>query len=66
MLVGQERLPVQRLACTMFVEPDRLRATDLTGMYSTMRIQTGKALVSALESFHGWILMSKARCPQPI
>ena len=25
-----------------------LRATDLTGMYSTMRIQTGKALVSGL------------------
>ena len=50
MLVGQERLPVQHLACTVFVEPDRLRATDLTGMYSTMRIQTGKALVSALES----------------
>lgn len=50
MLVGQDRLPVQHLTCTVFVEPDRLRATELAGMYSTMRIQAGKALVSALES----------------
>ena len=43
MLVGQERLPVQHLACTVFVEPDRLRVTDLTGMYGPMRIRRESA-----------------------
>jgi hypothetical protein len=50
MLVGQDRTPVQHLTGTLFVEPDRLRATELNGMYGLMRITAGKALVSALES----------------
>ena len=50
MLVGQDRTPVQHLTGTIFVEPDRLRATELNGMYGLMRITAGKALVSALES----------------
>ena len=50
MLVGQDRTPVQHLSGALFVEPDRLRVTDLNGMYGLMRITGGKALVSALES----------------
>lgn len=50
MLVGQDRTPVQHLSGTLFVEPDRLRVTELNGMYGLMRITGGKALVSALES----------------
>ena len=50
MLVGQDRTSVQHLAGTVFVEPDRLRATELNGLYGLMRITAGKALVSALES----------------
>ncbi len=50
MLVGQDRTPVQHLSGTVFVEPDRLRAAELNGMYGLMRITAGKALVSALES----------------
>jgi uncharacterized protein involved in outer membrane biogenesis len=50
MLVGQDRTPVQHLSGALFVEPDRLRVTELNGMYGLMRITGGKALVSALES----------------
>ena len=50
MLVGQDRTRVQHLTGTVHVEPDRLRATELNGMYGLMRITAGKALVSALES----------------
>jgi hypothetical protein len=50
MLIGHDRTSVQHLSGTVFVEPDRLRATELNGLYGLMRITAGKALVSALES----------------
>lgn len=48
-LVGKDRTPVKDLSGTVFVEPDRIRVTEITGLYGPMRISGGKATVSFLE-----------------
>lgn len=49
-LIGRDRTPAQDLSGTIFIEPDRLRVAELSGTYGPMRINGGKALVSALET----------------
>jgi hypothetical protein len=44
--VGHDRTPVDKLAGTVLIEPDRLKVTNLSGSYGTIDIQTGKATVS--------------------
>lgn len=50
LLVGDNRTPIQNMSARVFVEPDRLRVMELSGMYGPMRIMAGKALVSPLET----------------
>ncbi|MBI4400137.1 MAG: AsmA-like C-terminal domain-containing protein [Nitrospirae bacterium] len=44
-LVGSDRTPAQNVSGTVIVEADRIRVTDLTGMYGAMRVSGGKATV---------------------
>ncbi|MGH7236314.1 MAG: AsmA family protein, partial [Nitrospiraceae bacterium] len=48
-LLGRERTPAQNVSGTVIVEPDRVRLTDLTGLYGSMRVSGGKATVSLTE-----------------
>lgn len=49
-LVGRDRTPVQNFSGLVFIEPDRLRIVELSGLYGPLRVNAGKALVSSLES----------------
>ena len=48
-LIGNDRTPAQNFSGTVVIEPDRIRVTDLTGMYGSMRVSGGKATVSLTE-----------------
>jgi len=45
-LIGRDRIPAQNVSGTVIVEPDRIRVTDLTGRYGSMRVSGGTAAVS--------------------
>jgi uncharacterized protein involved in outer membrane biogenesis len=48
-VVGKDKTVIENLSGTVFVEPDRVRVTGITGLYGAMRISGGKATVSFLE-----------------
>jgi hypothetical protein len=48
-LLGRDRTPARDLAGTVLLEPDRLRAADITGQYGRMEISTGKLAITFLE-----------------
>ena len=48
-LIGSDRTPAQNFSGTVSVEPDRVRLTDLMGLYGSMRVSGGKATVSLTE-----------------
>ena len=48
-LIGGDRTPAKNFSGTVTVEPDRIRATDLTGIYGSMRVSGGTATVSLTE-----------------
>lgn len=49
-LLGERRIPAQRLAGTVFVEPGRTKITGLSGEYGPMRISAGRATVTYPET----------------
>jgi hypothetical protein len=48
-LLGADRVPAQDLSGTVFLEPGRLRLTELSGRYGTLQISGGKGLITFLE-----------------
>jgi hypothetical protein len=48
-LLGADRVLARDLAGTVFVEPGRLRLTELSGQYGTLLIRGGKGLVAFLD-----------------
>jgi hypothetical protein len=48
-LIGRDRTLAQNVSGTVIVEPDRIRLTDLTGLYGHMRVSGGTATVSLTE-----------------
>lgn len=48
-LIGRDRTLAQNVSGTVIVEPDRVRLTDLTGLYGSMRVSGGTATVSLTE-----------------
>lgn len=47
--LGHERTPVENLAGTVLIEPDRLKVTSLSGSIGAVRVTTGKATVSLIQ-----------------
>ena len=48
-LFGRKKVPAKNLAGTVLLDPDRLRATDITGQYGPLQISTGKLAIAFLE-----------------
>lgn len=48
-LLGQDKAVVKNLAGTVLLDPDQVRATDITGQYGRLQISTGKFTVALLE-----------------
>ncbi|MFM8552660.1 MAG: AsmA-like C-terminal domain-containing protein [Nitrospiraceae bacterium] len=44
-LLGTDRIPTEDLAATVQMEPDRIKATGLSGRYGPLKIAAGKATV---------------------
>lgn len=49
-LIGQDRVAAKNLSASVFVEPGRIRITGVTGVYGTIQLTDGKAVVSFLEA----------------
>ena len=49
-LLGQDRVPAKDLAGVVQVEAGRLRITGITGVYGSIQLTDGKAMVSFLEA----------------
>lgn len=49
-MVGQDRVLAKHVACRVLVEPGRIRASDITGLYGAMELADGKAMLSFLEA----------------
>lgn len=49
-LLGQNRVPARNLSGTVRLDPDRLRATDITGEYGPLQITTGKLAIVYLDA----------------
>lgn len=49
-MVGQDRVLAKNVACRVLVEPGRIRASNITGLYGTMELADGKAMLSFLEA----------------
>lgn len=49
-MIGQDRVLAKNVACRVFVEPGRVRASDITGLYGAMELADGKAMLSFLEA----------------
>jgi uncharacterized protein involved in outer membrane biogenesis len=48
-LLGRNKVPAQNLAGTVLLDPDRLRATDITGQYGPLQLTTGKLAIAFLD-----------------
>jgi hypothetical protein len=48
-LFGRGKIHAKDLAGTVLLDPDRLRAADITGQYGPLRISTGKLAIAFLE-----------------
>jgi len=48
-LLGRNKVPAKNLAGTVLLDPDRLRASDITGQYGPLQISTGKLAIAFLE-----------------
>ncbi len=48
-LLGRNKVPAKNLAGTVLLDPDRLRASDITGQYGPLQISTGKLAIVFLE-----------------
>jgi hypothetical protein len=48
-LLGRDNIHAKDLAGTVLLDPDRLRAADITGQYGPLRISTGKLAIAFLE-----------------
>jgi hypothetical protein len=48
-LLGRNKVPAKNLAGTVLLDPDRLRATDITGEYGPLHLATGKLAIAFLE-----------------
>ncbi|MCP9446457.1 MAG: AsmA-like C-terminal domain-containing protein [Nitrospira sp.] len=49
-MIGQDRVLAKNIACRVFVEPGRVRASGITGLYGEMELTDGKATLSFLEA----------------
>ncbi len=49
-LIGQDRVEVKNLAAVVIVEAGRIRVANVRGIYGTIQITDGKAMVSFLEA----------------
>lgn len=47
--LGRDKVPARNLAGTVLLDPDRLRAADITGYYGPLQISTGKLAIAWLE-----------------
>jgi hypothetical protein len=48
-LLGRDKVPARNLAGTVLLDPDRLRAADITGSYGPLHISAGKLAIAWLE-----------------
>lgn len=48
-LLGRDKVVAKNLAGTVLLDPDRLRAADITGQYGPLQISTGKLTIALLE-----------------
>ena len=48
-LLGLNKVPAKNLAGTVLLDPDRLRASDITGQYGPLQIAAGKLTIAFLE-----------------
>ena len=48
-LLGRDKVVARNLAGTVLLDPDRLRAADITGQYGPLQISTGKLTIALLE-----------------
>ncbi len=48
-LLGRDKVEAKNLAGTILLDPDQIRAADITGQYGPLRISTGKFTVALLE-----------------
>ncbi|MSQ77141.1 MAG: DUF3971 domain-containing protein [Nitrospiraceae bacterium] len=48
-LLGRNKVPAKNLAGTVLLDPDRLRATDITGEYGPLQLTAGKLAIAFLD-----------------
>lgn len=48
-LLGKNKIPAKDLAGTVLLDPDRLRASNITGQYGALHITTGQLAIAFLE-----------------
>jgi len=48
-LLGRNKIPAKNLAGTVLLDPDRLRAADITGQYGPLQLTAGKLAIAFLD-----------------
>jgi AsmA-like protein len=48
-LLGRNKVPAKNLAGTVLLDPDRLRAADITGQYGPLQLTAGKLAIAFLD-----------------